>query len=126
MKYVVETEMTGDSLTPEVLLAVGIAVVVVIVSLIFLARPKGKDADLLDQLRSARVEIRDLLDSINCGTFLRPPWWPKYSCSSIASHLIATVRWYKSCGAAARGGFAGERFYCSAPSENAPDLRTYG
>lgn len=67
-------EMTGGSLTSEMLLAVGVAVVVVIVSLIFLARArgKGKDADLLDQLRSARVEIRDLLETINCGTSLRP------------------------------------------------------
>lgn len=64
--------MTGASVTPEVLLAVGIAVVVVILSLIFLARPKGKDADLLDQLRSARLEIRDLLDTINCGTNALP------------------------------------------------------
>lgn len=74
--------MTGDSVTPEVLLAVGIAVVVVILSIIFLAWPKVKDADLLDQLRSARLEIRDLLDKINCGKscLLRMPSVSQYPC----------------------------------------------
>lgn len=92
-QHVDTRKMAGDPLTPEVLLAVGIAVVVAIVSLVFLARPKGKDADLLDQLRSARVEIRDLLDKINCGTSLLPPWRGSHSAAVLAmGHCVTSFR----------------------------------
>lgn len=78
-------------LSTEVLAAIGVAVVVVIVSLIFLARPRGKEADLVSQLKSARAEIRDLLDTINCGA-------PRIATQK--AHVVAAVG-YK-CGSSVR------------------------
>lgn len=59
--------MVKDLFAVENLVAIVVAAVVVAVSVYFLTRPKGKEADLRSQLKSARQEIRTLLDLVNCG-----------------------------------------------------------